>query len=66
MPEVMAAPEPAPRRLIIVVVDAGLDPEIEYEGPFAAYEVTAALRRAIELVEEEDILASLEPPEEEE
>lgn len=52
---------PAPRRLIVVVVAPGEDPELETDPPesFVAYEIVAALKRAIELVEEEDFLAQL-------
>ena len=46
------------RRLIIIVVAPGEDPIVETDPPesFAAWELEAALKRACELVEEEDFL----------
>jgi len=53
-------PEPA-RRLIVVIVAPGEDPELETDPPesFVAYEIIAALKRAIEMVEEDEVLSQL-------
>lgn len=67
--ESVEEPEPSPyRRLIIVVVEPGQDPEVEHDPPesFAPWEAIAALKRAIEIMEEEDILAALPLNEEDE
>ncbi len=53
------------RRMIIVVAEVGQDVEVEYEGEFAVYEVLAILRRAMEMVEEEDILETIKEQREE-
>lgn len=49
---------PGERRLIIVIVTPGEDPGVETdpEQSFAAWEIIAALKRASEIVEEEDFL----------
>lgn len=49
------------RRLIIVIVTPGEDPGVETdpEQSFAAWEIIAALKRASEIVEEEDFLDSI-------
>ena len=40
------------RRLIIIVVEDGKDPEVDWEGPFAYYELIAAMNRAQDMLEE--------------
>ncbi len=48
------------RRLIIVVVEHGMEPGIEYEGTFAPWEAIAALNEAAWLIsqtEEEEMEA---------
>jgi len=49
------------RRLIVVVVAPGEDPELETDPPesFVSYEIVAALKRIIEIVEEDEILSQL-------
>lgn len=39
------------RRLIIVAVEEGEEPSIDYDGDFAYWEVQGALSRALELLE---------------
>lgn len=58
--ELESSPSP-PRRLIIVVVEPGEDPVIDYEpeGSFATWEVVAALHRAVEIIEQEDMLEQI-------
>lgn len=53
------------RRLIIIVVTPGEDPEIETDPPesFAAWEMEAALKRAVEIVEEDEFLAAIKEEE---
>ena len=59
----------AKRRLIIVVVTPGDDPSVETEPPesFATWELIAALKRAVEMIEQDDIMlrVSLEDEEDE-
>jgi hypothetical protein len=59
--EVTEVVHTGPRRLIVVVVAPGEDPELETDPPdsFVAYEIIAALKRAIEIVEEEEVLSQL-------
>lgn len=56
------------RRLIVIVVQPGEDPEIESDPPraFATYEIVAALNRAVEILEEEDIMDRINGDEEDE
>lgn len=58
--DLVSSPAPA-RRLIIVIVEPGEEPGIETdpEESFAAWEIIAALKRASEIVEEEDFLNSI-------
>lgn len=60
-----AIQDPA-RRLIIVVVEAGEDPVIETDPPesFAFYEIEAALKRALQILQEDEILSELSDSEE--
>lgn len=61
------APSRPSRRLIIVVVEPGEDPIIETDPPlsFALYEMVAALQRAVEILEEDDILQGIEDADQE-
>lgn len=64
-PSAVQDPDPA-RRLIIVVVEAGEDPVIETDPPesFAFYEIEAALKRALQILQEDEILSELSDSEE--
>jgi hypothetical protein len=66
--EDMTLEETPPRRLIIIVVEPGEDPEIETDPPasFALWEIQGALQRALEIAEEDDFAIQNAPDEEEE
>lgn len=55
------------RRLIIIVVQPGTDPEIDYEpaDSFSLWEVRAVFNRCLEILEEEEV-ASIKRDDEEE
>jgi len=40
------------RRLVILALEEGAEPEVDWEGDFAYWEILAALERATQLVEE--------------
>ena len=46
--------ERSSRRLIILIIEPGLDPAIDYEGVFAFWEVKAALEKAGEMIDEDE------------
>ena len=66
-PAELAEEETSPRRLIIVVVTPGEDPVIESDPPesFATWEMVAAMTRAVEIIEEDEILEKLSVDDEE-
>lgn len=65
--ELAAEDSSASRRLIIIVVEPGEDPVVETDPPesFVVYEIIAALKRAIEMIEEDAIFANIEESDDE-